>query len=154
MILDHNLHILDAGRILHVCGDDPIFIMISITFKVYSPRMWRWSYLMYFCSQWYPVFSTYVEMILAMNGRNFTFKEYSPRMWRWSCARVRLLAADCVFSTYVEMILPYLQENDRYLGILHVCGDDPISVATNLQIFGYSPRMWRWSYTTRHWREK
>ena len=41
------------------------------------------------------------------------------------------------------MILPYLQENDRYLGILHVCGDDPLPETLPQVEIEYSPRMWR-----------
>ena len=31
--------------ILHVCGDDPKFLITMLFRILYSPRMWRWSYL-------------------------------------------------------------------------------------------------------------
>ena len=37
--------------------------------------------------------------------------------------------------------------------ILHVCGGDPIFPDFFLTIFGYSPRMWRWSSVTSSWRK-
>ena len=82
--------------------------------------------------------------------RKWSIFRYSPRMWRWSLPVASGWVPSVVFSTYVEMILFLNRVFTFLIGILHVCGDDPISVATNLQIFGYSPRMWRWSLNICH----
>ena len=112
--------------ILHVCGDDPCIDVMPSDFKVYSPRMWRWS-LSRICKSWCPlVFSTYVEMILFSGSFNSglssilhvcgddpnafyhsqAWRKYSPRMWRWSSV------------IYYVCVYPY--------SILHVSGGDPI----------------------------
>ena len=48
---------------LHVCGDDPNTRNINTSKEVYSPRMWRWSWLLQNTNCEWKVFSTYVEMI-------------------------------------------------------------------------------------------
>ena len=110
--------------------------------------MWRWSWSLLerlHCSY---VFSTYVEVILMSSSLFMTSFWYSPRMWRWSysckcCSNLRL-----VFSTYVEVIPGFSAFLASSKSILHVCGGDPISLATTLPIIRYSPRMWRWSQLT------
>ena len=51
-------------RILHVCGGDPNWHGKRALHDVYSPRMWRWSPLVYASASVFRVFSTYVEVIL------------------------------------------------------------------------------------------
>ena len=71
---------------------------------LYSPRVWRWSYLTFGVLVDLPVFSTCVEVILAEltyqvllesilhvcggdpNAKlaEKAHEEYSPRVWRWS----------------------------------------------------------------------
>ena len=131
----------------------------------YSPRMWRWSSHNFWSAFPSKVFSTYVEMILKpmsfllqkirilhvcgddpFNPRTYVrCDRYSPRMWRWSFLRVKWLISAAVFSTYVEMI-PTGTRAERYSqSILHVCGDDPMTLEKRLISNRYSPRMWRWS---------
>ena len=127
--------------------------------------MWRWSHLYPCHSEPKKVFSTYVEVILALiielfkltsilhvcGGDPKTYSnpkfeaEYSPRMWRWSHASKRHWARCLVFSTYVEVILVYVHLDPKFSGILHVCGGDPSLANLLLMITRYSPRMWRWS---------
>ena len=152
--------------ILHVCGDDPLQVPIPAPFYQYSPRMWRWSYSWSNEPQIGFVFSTYVEMILSFVHilRKWAcilhvcgddplclydirwYKKYSPRMWRWSNILIRIFYWSSVFSTYVEMILPEFNLLTLIIGILHVCGDDPIPAFNLSQRLEYSPRMWRWSW--------
>ena len=113
---------------------------------LYSPRMWRWSYVDGRCLYRKIVFSTYVEVILIVPvklgvnccilhvcGGDPTFSRghrddclYSPRMWRWSLHMIWNLNQCGVFSTYVEVILKYPDKH--------------------AMIVAYSPRMWRWSF--------
>ena len=73
----------------------------------------------------YPVFSTYVEMILAceQDGRNAYCVLHvcgdDPKL----C--VTLNDSHQVFSTYVEMILNQMKPIAYLDCVLHVCGDDP-----------------------------
>ena len=128
--------------------------------------MWRWSSTK--CSAWFKlwVFSTYVEVIpcivflkpvncriLHVCGGDPTcpkdrgnFFEYSPRMWRWSLQMLIEEKEKSVFSTYVEVI-PLFDVAQKYkIGILHVCGGDPVQMRSLQLHFVYSPRMWRWSW--------
>ena len=54
-----------GAGILHVCGGDPQGNATKPTNAKYSPRMWRWSQLTSGTPTMVPVFSTYVEVILA-----------------------------------------------------------------------------------------
>ena len=54
-----------------------------------------------------------------------------------------------MISTYVEMILVFKLEMLTSQCDLHVCGDDPISVEVKLFKILWSPRMWRWSWSTK-----
>ena len=131
--------------ILHVCGGDPIWQSVLLWLAQYSPRMWRWSYPPWQAYGSYRVFSTYVEVILAVNlsqschigilhvcggdpdTRIIVSKLdlYSPRMWRWSQAQVVNSHPYSVFSTYVEVILFWRIVWKPKESILHVCGGDP-----------------------------
>ena len=104
MILISITMVFRPWSILHVCGDDPKSCANIPCQKLYSPRMWRWSYIHASKYMQDMVFSTYVEMILILtrwlvvntcilhvcgDDPNFYFafnnpKLYSPRMWRWS----------------------------------------------------------------------
>ena len=166
VILVPSLFYAAPESILHVCGGDPIQNGSFHDMFMYSPRMWRWSWvteLFHFC---FSVFSTYVEVILisrSRNSRNWgilhvcggdpisnwskrTGKRYSPRMWRWSCFQSISKLASWVFSTYVEVILVHIWGADHTCGILHVCGGDPSLRAITDDPRMYSPRMWRWSH--------
>ena len=48
-----------------------------------------------------------------------------------------------VFSTYVEVILDHVLPVEKFPGILHVCGGDPLGALNATHIAKYSPRMWR-----------
>ena len=131
--------------ILHVCGGDPKEVAEHQGALLYSPRMWRWSYSICHIGLRYPVFSTYVEVILnstlITNFNNSILHVcggdprrrlnshlqwlYSPRMWRWSSFQVNIAFVLYVFSTYVEVILTMSCNSVIFLGILHVCGGDP-----------------------------
>ena len=67
-------------------------------------------------------------------------------MWRWSYALRPFCSHAIVFSTYVEMILALCKPTPVAVGILHVCGDDPVISPATISCIRYSPRMWRWSY--------
>ena len=134
---------------------------------MYSPRMWRWSLEIWSAFLFECVFSTYVEVILLLTvsfGSRYSILHvcggdplpasqiiswylYSPRMWRWSHLKILQLKLKKVFSTYVEVILIF----DIFIilskGILHVCGGDPIPLGSFTYAIGYSPRVWRWSFT-------
>ena len=104
MILFLNLPTWNHLCILHVCGDDFLQIQRLRTQIVYSPRMWRWSWVEQNFKDFDLVFSTYVEMILGQRffasqklcilhvcgddpnqgSANNESLLYSPRMWRWS----------------------------------------------------------------------
>ena len=127
--------------------------------------MWRWSCNASFRRRTLLVFSTYVEMILlsklvsvlrlsilhvcgddpTTDTTTVDSYKYSPRMWRWSLHKNNNSQRWKVFSTYVEMIPPHHELSLNQLGILHVCGDDPVYVNKNALKTRYSPRMWRWS---------
>ena len=57
---------LIACCVLHVCGDDPCPTEKPNANSKCSPRMWRWSWTERCKSRRLGVFSTYVEMILAV----------------------------------------------------------------------------------------
>ena len=91
-------------RFLHVCGGDPKLEDKADMARKFSPRMWRWSYLLGFLFDVIVVFSTYVEVILTIfvvrgNPERFlhvcggdprqlqrqdSYIQFSPRRWRWS----------------------------------------------------------------------
>ena len=111
--------------ILHVCGGDPNIIKLANYWLFYSPRVWRWSPSQNIVKQLHPVFSTYVEVILAfwfrvrgtksilhvcggdplLISRAKENDEYSPRVWRWSLFISGNNVSIVVFSTCVEVIL-------------------------------------------------
>ena len=136
---------------------------------VYSPRVWRWSRRRspFYDSQ--GVFSTSVEVI-PMNCNysatvNCILHEcggdpmedykiqqelgYSPRVWRWSFLAPFVYKFLWVFSTSVEVILRELHKGKQVYGILHECGGDPVAAFKLRIIILYSPRVWRWSHTSR-----
>ena len=151
--------------ILHVCGGDPNASGTISYEQVYSPRMWRWSWIQLIVNVMLTVFSTYVEVIpyspnlfikweciLHVCGGDPTppvtlliRSGYSPRMWRWSYWYFLWVMVTGVFSTYVEVI-PRLWSNGSWSScILHVCGGDPARAEFYTNFNKYSPRMWRWS---------
>ena len=67
-------------------------------------------------------------------------------MWRWSHHRIFHVPHWSVFSTYVEVIPLQMYPLCNALGILHVCGGDPMFNGQGNNAIQYSPRMWRWSY--------
>ena len=133
---------------------------------VFSPRMWRWSWVDLTKMVWEVVFSTYVEVILKENidiqvGTSFLhvcggdpsdnpdtaqFREFSPRMWRWSSCSFSANQSQTVFSTYVEVILFKSCKMMANQCFLHVCGGDPMLIIQCEINPMFSPRMWRWSY--------
>ena len=135
---------------------------------LYSPRMWRWSPYRNSQKVSLMVFSTYVEVILVKKfgtciwvgilhvcGGDPTLypalaqtSMYSPRMWRWSHTWYINQVSPFVFSTYVEVILNQTNMQWHGSGILHVCGGDPKMMTILSSLWGYSPRMWRWSLIT------
>ena len=126
MILLVIIVLLHFFGILHVCGDDPIFLFSIRIASEYSPRMWRWSLAL-------AGIRSLFKSILHVCGDDpnrvkllETEKRYSPRMWRWSLHFSFLSPKVNVFSTYVEMILKQLEDERECKCILHVCGDDPI----------------------------
>ena len=152
--------------ILHVCGGDPVMENLKPASKLYSPRVWRWSYHVQLQSHRRHVFSTCVEVIPKSSGlvsailcilhvcggdpkkkppKNF-WSLYSPRVWRWSPSQNIVKQLHPVFSTYVEVILFPHTLHSADLSILHVCGGDPISSSSYKNINMYSPRMWRYCY--------
>ena len=138
----------------------------AVAYLMYSPRMWRWSLDAMNLHVGLPVFSTYVEVIpTSLNVNKFEpsilhvcggdpfssllnhrINLYSPRMWRWSRLYFALSLAFLVFSTYVEVIPLCGLSSIMLLGILHVCGGDPIGDDDVQLPLLYSPRMWRWSH--------
>ena len=71
-------------------------------------------------------------------------------MWRWSPSEVIRPLIFWVFSTYVEVIPNRCWPWCFALGILHVCGGDPVIHWPKKLKWPYSPRMWRWSYYFRN----
>ena len=122
VILLRNTFASLVESILHVCGGDPIIVVIAELMCMYSPRVWRWSYDDSKKSTTNSVFSTCVEVIprkrfkksttsgiLHVCGGDPTVIEdtklswkYSPRVWRCSYAEWRACHDYRVFSTYVE----------------------------------------------------
>ena len=118
--------------ILHVCGGDPQLVRLDKDDIKYSPRMWRWSPLVYASASVFRVFSTYVEVILLNLQRlnriqsilhvcggdphhpasNLMSAWYSPRMWRWSFGAVNEKYGNAVFSTHVESVT-VLERTDK-----------------------------------------
>ena len=110
---------------LHVCGGDPVYNIMVRAKLVFSPRMWRWSYIHSCLFQKLPIFSTYVEVIpecMIKIGYLPNFLHvcggdpidatpsasqpgFSPRMWRWSQGGFKYEIDYDIFSTYVEVIL-------------------------------------------------
>ena len=151
--------------ILHVCGGDPQLRLWLLRGLRYSPRVWRWSYQEANCTFGKNVFSTCVEVILSIfidkhelagilhvcGGdpgviTHLSFDErYSPRVWRWSYPTFCSHRFDRVFSTCVEVILHGKEFLKLFLGILHVCGGDPMTRHISKAQAQYSPRVWRWS---------
>ena len=151
--------------ILHVCGGDPDIDDIQQVVLVYSPRVWRWSLDLLAWYQTKLVFSTCVEVILAMvaavglmlcilhvcggdpvyGGKVASAKAYSPRVWRWSSTNKTAESLSQVFSTCVEVIPFSTRLQDNSSGILHVCGGDPRPQPSCERFSLYSPRVWRWS---------
>ena len=104
MILTAQKLIIIKQCVLHVCGDDPTTGFLMNLFNTCSPRMWRWSLGYFFAEAHSNVFSTYVEMILALMQTKKLLPSVlhvcgddptlywvwpyliacSPRMWRWS----------------------------------------------------------------------
>ena len=147
MILTRLLWNWASSCILHVCGDDPFIKVGKGIGQVYSPRMWRWSFMNKNISQQWRVFSTYVEMILwhfQGIGRGPSILHVCGDDPHSEQAALQLIE---VFSTYVEMILNCKLLLQIFVSILHVCGDDPKFVKKMPDWKMYSPRMWRWSYT-------
>ena len=116
---------LEDKCVLHVCGGDPTTLWILTALKACSPRMWRWSWILWRKLWWCRVFSTYVEVIPAAtfsmysvlsvlhvcggdpcyHSNNCIRYRCSPRMWRWSRSCHFHQKLTWVFSTYVEVIL-------------------------------------------------
>ena len=69
-------------------------------------------------------------------------------MWRWSRSSYHQKAWQLVFSTYVEVILEKHWCVCWSVRFLHVCGGDPEDYGDAGKFDGFSPRMWRWSYTS------
>ena len=63
VILSRSQNAASLWCILHVCGGDPWSSVTAYPLWVYSPRMWRWSYLFVHLRLKVQVFSTYVEVI-------------------------------------------------------------------------------------------
>ena len=166
VILKHGGQKGDKASILHVCGGDPTPWNNLVFGTLYSPRMWRWSWIDVLFLVVFLVFSTYVEVILVVGfwihvkrrilhvcggdpaiGRELGLSpKYSPRMWRWSyCDQLEPDQFD-VFSTYVEVILACFVACNVFSRILHVCGGDPALGPCAFKLRLYSPRMWRWSH--------
>ena len=146
VILPYAFAFATAFCILHVCGGDPSLFRLPRTYPEYSPRMWRWSLLSVLLCLAIGVFSTYVEVILLSavvtlecpsilhvcggdpywSNKFSPWIVYSPRMWRWSLQTQFGLTLRQVFSTYVEVIPDNKRSESMSVGILHVCGGDPI----------------------------
>ena len=92
--------------ILHVCGGDPLPLLVSTIYLLYSPRVWRWSPAAGTGGILITVFSTCVEVIpLPVRGvslRNSILHVCGgdPVKTVWLRYEPR------VFSTCVEVILP------------------------------------------------
>ena len=145
VILKHGGQKGDKASILHVCGGDPTPWNNLVFGTLYSPRMWRWSWIDVLFLVVFLVFSTYVEVILVVGfwihvkrrilhvcggdpaiGRELGLSpKYSPRMWRWSLSFLINNSQPSVFSTYVEVILLRPVGTRSIWCILHVCGGDP-----------------------------
>ena len=145
VILVRLMFLKPTKSILHVCGGDPIPFNFIKAIKLYSPRMWRWSWRDAKVSIPNEVFSTYVEVILCIFLSGFLINcilhvcggdprtgdlfisslLYSPRMWRWSSSNADNRFLRSVFSTYVEVIPSFTVPDPAQTGILHVCGGDP-----------------------------
>ena len=96
--------LMTSFSILHVCGGDPNHVCCVYCLKLYSPRVWRWSWRVHYVWSVETVFSTCVEVILrkklqelqstsilhVCGGDPYGEEEqvvlegYSPRVWRWS----------------------------------------------------------------------
>ena len=120
------------ASILHVCGGDPWEVQEKWSWLLYSPRMWRWSWLNHCSSYLVLVFSTYVEVILKPYAKfpqtmrilhvcggdpswwvdMWFFVKYSPRMWRWSLRGIDQKETITVFSTHVESVT-VLERTDK-----------------------------------------
>ena len=113
---------------LHVCGGDPRCVFTKQRRTRFSPRMWRWSWILFswiFCTV---VFSTYVEVIERLSPTQGISWSFSPRMWRWSWNFLCQLWHKRVFSTYVEVILLQNTSAPVRASFLHVCGGDPRTI--------------------------
>ena len=133
---------------LHVCGGDPEETIQNRKEWLFSPRMWRWSWVKDKAELLKKIFSTYVEVILQYPSfgchwndflhvcggdpifivHNYFSNSFSPRMWRWSSNS----SVVWFFSSY----------------FLHVCGGDPKARLPQSGRSKFSPRMWRWSSNT------
>ena len=75
---------------------------------------------------------------------------YSPRVWRWSSYSTVIFAIAGVFSTCVEVIPKAGEFLVFPFRILHVCGGDPKHISFFNRLTMYSPRVWRWSFSSDH----
>ena len=73
VILPLNLDKSFKVSILHVCGGDPRDVTNTANAMAYSPRMWRWSLPPQHGKSMAVVFSTYVEVIPALNLLNLQY---------------------------------------------------------------------------------
>ena len=139
-----NVNVVEAS-ILHVCGGDPKFSNPPQRCLLYSPRVWRWSYID--CA--IKVFEISILHVCGGDPKEDLEKniddEYSPRVWRWSWRSGFHLTLKMVFSTCVEVILSCLSNFYTFHRILHVCGGDPMFHCIFVSNLRYSPRVWRWS---------
>ena len=131
--------------ILHVCGGDPMTLIIFNKKTLYSPRMWRWSWFINPSKTGSQVFSTYVEVILGKLFPMLPFLSILHVCGGDPNSNHGIYWELLVFSTYVEVILHHVMTKHKRYGILHVCGGDPVYPFVDSMLSKYSPRMWRWS---------
>ena len=110
---------------LHVCGGDPACKLVSFSLYLFSPRMWRWSYLnankRESNSSFLHVCGGDPGVLVCPNWSD----SFSPRMWRWFIPATIHVIGLVVFSTYVEVIPLHNHFHLYVFCFLHVCGGDP-----------------------------
>ena len=151
------------SNFLHVCGGVSARRQDFATNSWFSPRMWRCFLGRIWCSRWYIIFSTYVEVFpydVFLQRLRIHFLHvcggvsiprsafdrshwFSPRMWRCFHSLIASRNSSAIFSTYVE-VFPCLSAHFSFsLHFLHVCGGVSTLVDNLHGEHEFSPRMWR-----------
>ena len=157
------LYRLVEVNFLHVCGGVSGRRQDFATNSWFSPRMWRCFLGRIWCSRWYIIFSTYVEVFpydVFLQRLRIHFLHvcggvsiprsafdrshwFSPRMWRCFYVSRQSSRWTWIFSTYVEVFLCLSPRREGEENFLHVCGGVSAAYGFDMRVYGFSPRMWR-----------